>query len=1007
MKKNFVRVMLFGALTLAVTTTVTSCKDNDDDIKNLQEQIDKITSTSPVSTEEMNAAVDKASKELKEQLAKLEKLVNDPSSETSLTQQIKDLESALETAVGKDAEDLAGKLVTAQTDLANLKKALGGDDYIKGLKKKIDDLESAKATMQALIDAEAAYKLDNKDLSGYKNTGFGAYVNQVILDATNGKGIAGYVDNAVKTGVGTVLKDVNEYLSANFEKNADLETFVKKVNETLFSETYKEKMAKLDNFLLAIDNAVKNGSDYASYEDVINQIDATKEQLASLELPSGEGVTFNSAVKAIVEAELRTVDSSITTLGEKLQKEIDAIKGMIQSIVYVPTYADGQVQFNTFYAKFGEENTGADWKPVVNVDEVKVKFRVSPAEVIADLVACFGEDGQKNENAKYDISVDCQEVQTRALNKPFEIKGIKAVGTAEPNLIEVTLDASAVEHSYAVALTVKDNVPADKKTLNDVSSNYFAAVKSDLYITEVVWTPKDQPTTLVKGQSIDYKTGGDYKLTVNTKMDTNNGTTSDTDDRTSPSEYGISTDLFSIAFSVSNETDFTLGETDAEKAKGVLAGKADGTAGNKAKVTSTVTVTNPNNEEETKSYDGTEYDEVTLVVEGAAQTVEIAADETPLWNVSPKAYALDATAGSTTARAVTAIKAALGNIPNFQNCEFEGVADGQKIMLEKGEGPNYDLVLNVPAKTICATADFTTRIISQDRSKSINVTVKNVTVSYPDAVTLLKSDVLWNAEKTKTTLVVKETVAGGAGKLQSISLERDLGTLFTNFKTLTDGISAGIYDDAIIYTPSKKGEAPVGTVSSNKFTISDLNKATNDVSVNMSLLCTGATGTTPATKTVVNEDIKFAPISEVLTSTFTAPEPANGETEITVKATGKSDAVKITTGFSWKDRRDKQMWPMPAAGLSDNFASSISTTAKALAIYGYSIKIEFVDNVGEYFKFTDGTNESVQLTEKGTDLLGVSSDLKVKVKITPKVTFGDVPSAPVIVTVVYPKALFN
>ena len=33
MKKNFVRVMLFGALTLAVTTTVTSCKDYDDDIK--------------------------------------------------------------------------------------------------------------------------------------------------------------------------------------------------------------------------------------------------------------------------------------------------------------------------------------------------------------------------------------------------------------------------------------------------------------------------------------------------------------------------------------------------------------------------------------------------------------------------------------------------------------------------------------------------------------------------------------------------------------------------------------------------------------------------------------------------------------------------------------------------------------------------------------------------------------------------------------------------------------
>ena len=139
--------MLFGALTLTVSTAVTSCKDYDDDIKGLQEQVDKITSASPVSTEDMNAAVDKASKELKDQLAKLEKLVNDPSSETSLTQQIADLQEALKTAVGENAKDLAGKLAIAQNDLTALKKALGGDDYINGLKKKITDLETAKSTL--------------------------------------------------------------------------------------------------------------------------------------------------------------------------------------------------------------------------------------------------------------------------------------------------------------------------------------------------------------------------------------------------------------------------------------------------------------------------------------------------------------------------------------------------------------------------------------------------------------------------------------------------------------------------------------------------------------------------------------------------------------------------------------------------------------------------------------------------------------------------------------------
>ena len=60
--------MLFGALTLAVSTTVTSCKDYDDDIKNLQEQIDKVTSTNPVSTEDMKAAISSAIQTLQTQL---------------------------------------------------------------------------------------------------------------------------------------------------------------------------------------------------------------------------------------------------------------------------------------------------------------------------------------------------------------------------------------------------------------------------------------------------------------------------------------------------------------------------------------------------------------------------------------------------------------------------------------------------------------------------------------------------------------------------------------------------------------------------------------------------------------------------------------------------------------------------------------------------------------------------------------------------------------------------
>ena len=127
MKKNFVRVMLFGALTLTVSTVVTSCKDYDDDIKGLQEQVDKITSTSPVSTEDMKNAVEKAKQDLQTQLNDLSALVENPDGEKTLKEKIAALEQALADATGDKAKDLATRLADLQNQLTTLQKILKGE----------------------------------------------------------------------------------------------------------------------------------------------------------------------------------------------------------------------------------------------------------------------------------------------------------------------------------------------------------------------------------------------------------------------------------------------------------------------------------------------------------------------------------------------------------------------------------------------------------------------------------------------------------------------------------------------------------------------------------------------------------------------------------------------------------------------------------------------------------------------------------------------------------------
>ena len=61
------------------------------------------------------------------------------------------------------------------------------------------------------------------------------------------------------------------------------------------------------------------------------------------------------------------------------------------------------------------------------------------------------------------------------------------------------------------------------------------------------------------------------------------------------------------------------------------------------------------------------YGDVTLITEGEAQEVVLAAAQLPLlWNSSAKEYTLDATAESATVAAVAKIKEALG-VDNFSN----------------------------------------------------------------------------------------------------------------------------------------------------------------------------------------------------------------------------------------------------------------------------------------------------------------------------------------------------
>lgn len=153
MKRKFFSALLMGAMVVAATSTVTSCKDYDDDINNLQSQVDALSTLKTIKTD-------------------LEKEITD------LKSQLEAADGQLQTAIANKADaktvtDLASKVSSLESRIGNaentLKEVNTAIDTNKGDIKKLNaDLASVNETLakldKGLTDEETARKAIAADL---------------------------------------------------------------------------------------------------------------------------------------------------------------------------------------------------------------------------------------------------------------------------------------------------------------------------------------------------------------------------------------------------------------------------------------------------------------------------------------------------------------------------------------------------------------------------------------------------------------------------------------------------------------------------------------------------------------------------------------------------------------------------------------------------------------------------------------------------------------------------
>ena len=152
MNKKFLSAILFGALMVSSTGTFVSCKDYDDDIKDLQEQIDKQKtdlSDKVTAIESSIASLQTAQAGLEGKIAE----VKDAAEKAAL--------EAQKTAIAAAAEELAG--VKAELEAAITKLQTATDEEIQAVKGDITEIEASIAEVNGKINALQAFQATTEE----------------------------------------------------------------------------------------------------------------------------------------------------------------------------------------------------------------------------------------------------------------------------------------------------------------------------------------------------------------------------------------------------------------------------------------------------------------------------------------------------------------------------------------------------------------------------------------------------------------------------------------------------------------------------------------------------------------------------------------------------------------------------------------------------------------------------------------------------------------------------
>ena len=423
MNKKYLSVILFGALMLGTAGTFTSCKDYDDDIKHLQEQIDqKGTELEDLSTQfnTLNSALDA-----------VKKTAEDAKAAAATAQAAADAAQATgdeALAQAKEAEANAQRAIAAA--------ATAKEEAIEEAKKEIADLK-------ALLEEQINGKVSEEAFAAFKE------VYEAAVSELGGKiegiqaGLNTLTDNVAKNTED--IKNIYGIIGTTSALQQDLLTQIKALQEyaTLCGERFDAQDEQIKSLQTELETANKNIADLR--EELLGEINGLDNLLSALrdDYDTFVNVTFKEYQEKIgqelteIKSDITEIKGDISAINKKISEEImpdlallhTLITSRLTSITFAPSYfVDGieAIKFSSLNYSAMDENENA---------EIPDVYKFSTAN-LATASYHFNPASFNLKNATYQYVDRQAEVSTtRAASQLVTIEGVP-----EMNAITGTVD---------------------------------------------------------------------------------------------------------------------------------------------------------------------------------------------------------------------------------------------------------------------------------------------------------------------------------------------------------------------------------------------------------------------------------------------------------------------------------------------------------------------------------------------------------------------------------------